>query len=111
MSIISTPILTEKAALGMDKGLYVMIVERSATKKSIATELKHQLNLDVESVRIVNLPAKRVKFKRVPGVQSARRKAYVQLKKGQKLPGFELPKEVKSEARNSKSEINSNDKK
>lgn len=93
MNVISGPILTEKAALGLDKGLYVMMVERSATKNSIASELKTQFDLDAVSVRIVNLPAKRVKFKRIPGVQPVRRKAYVQLKSGQKLPGFELPKQ------------------
>ncbi|MEK7171110.1 MAG: 50S ribosomal protein L23 [Patescibacteria group bacterium] len=100
MNVISRPILTEKAALGLDKGLYVMIVERSATKNSIASELKTQYNLDAVSVRIVNLPAKRVKFKRIPGVQSARRKAYVQLKSGQKLPGFELPKQKEEKEKN-----------
>ncbi len=97
MNLISSPILTEKAALGMDRGLYVMTIDRSATKNSITTEMKKQFDLDVVSVRIVNLPAKRVKFKRLPGVQTARRKAYVQLKKGQKLPGFELPKQNKQE--------------
>lgn len=97
MNVIIGPILTEKAALGLDKGLYVMMVERSATKNSIASELKTQFNLDAVSVRIVNLPAKRIKFKRIPGVQSARCKAYVQLKSGQKLPGFELPKQEKND--------------
>ena len=97
MNLISSPILTEKAALGMDRGLYVMTIDRSATKNSITTEMKKQFDLDVVSVRIVNLPAKKVKFKRLPGVQTARRKAYVQLKKGQKLPGFELPKQNKQE--------------
>lgn len=98
MSMITSPILTEKAALGMDRGLYVMTVDRKATKRSITTEIKHQFDLDVVSVRIVNLPAKRVKFKRLPGVQTARRKAYVQLKKGQKLQGFELPKQKEDKA-------------
>ena len=98
MNLISSPILTEKAALGMDRGLYVMTIDRSATKNSITTEMKKQFDLDVVSVRIVNLPAKRVKFKRLPGVQTARRKAYVQLKKGQKLPGFELPKQKEDKA-------------
>ena len=76
----------------MAKGLYVLMVEKSATKQSIASELKKLFSLDVTGVRIVNLPAKRIKFKRRDGVQTARRKAYVQLKEGQKLPGFELPK-------------------
>ncbi len=98
MNLIISPILTEKAALGMDKGMYVLIVDRAATKRSIATVMKRQFNLDVVSVRIVNLPARRVKFKRLPGSQTARRKAYVQLKTGQKLPGFELPKQKEDQS-------------
>ena len=93
MSLIKTPILTEKAALGMDRGLYVLTVSGRATKKTIKSEFKRTFGLDVISVRIVNLPAKLIKFKRVSGTQPVRRKAYVQLKSGQKLPGFELPKE------------------
>ncbi len=101
MSLIKTPLLTEKAALGMDRGLYVMIVDRAATKQSIKSAMKQQFDLDVVSVRIVNLPAKLVKFKRIPGVQAPRRKAYVQLKTGQKLPGFELPKQKTPENKES----------
>jgi ribosomal protein L23 len=92
MTVLISPILTEKAAQQMSTGLYVMTVSTDATKNSIAQELKKELNLDAVSVRIVNLPAKDVKFKRRPGTQPARRKAYIQLAKGQKLPGFELPK-------------------
>lgn len=93
MTTIITPLLTEKAALGMDNGLYVFGVNARTNKKIIAAELKKAHNIDAVSVRIVNLPSKSVKFRKVSGTQAIRRKAYVQLKKGQKLPGFELPKE------------------
>jgi len=96
MNLIKTPILTEKAALGMGKGLYVILVDPSATKPAIVSEIKHQFDLDVISIRVVNSPAKKVKFKRIPGFQPSRRKAYIQLKEGQKLPGFELPKQEKA---------------
>lgn len=95
MNLIKTPILTEKAALGMDRGLYVLLVDPAATKGAIADEMKRNFNLDVISVRVVNSKAKKVKFKRKPGVQASSRKAYVQLKEGQKMPGFELPKQEK----------------
>src|SRR3989344_136698 len=91
--VLYAPLLTEKAAQAMDSGLYVISVSENATKKSIRQEFKTNFDLDVVSVRIVNLPAKQIKFKRIPGTQPARRKAYVQLKKGQKLPGFELRKQ------------------
>jgi len=93
MSTIITPLLTEKAALKMDSGLYVFAVTDRANKKTIAAELKKDHGIDAVSVRVVNLPAKMVKFRKITGTQPIRRKAYVQLKKGQKLPGFELPKQ------------------
>lgn len=93
MSIIRRPLLTEKSALGMDRGLYVLEVAPKATKQSVSQLLKKLFDVDAKSVRIVNLPAKKVTFKRIKGEQVRRRKAYVQLAKGQKLPGFELPKD------------------
>lgn len=91
--IITKPLLSEKSALKMDQGLYVLLVDQTATKTQIKHELKKLYNVDAISIRIVNLPAKRVSFKRQPGVQPVRHKAYVQLKPKQILPGFELPKE------------------
>ncbi len=92
MKTIISPILTEKSVLNIDKGLYVFAVTIDATKTSIADALKKLYEVDAVSVRIVNLPAKKVNFKRKPGVRSVRRKAYVQLAAKQLIPGFELPK-------------------
>jgi len=93
MSVIISPLLTEKSAAQMDTGLYVLRVMSSATKTEISSEIKRHFDLDVVSVRIVNLPSKIVTFKRRKGVRGEVKKAYIQLKKGQKLPGFELPKQ------------------
>ena len=41
--------------------------------------------------------AKKVTFKRRPGIRSARRRAYVQLAPKQQIPGFELPKKSKED--------------
>jgi len=93
MSTIISPLLTEKAALNLDNGLYVLEVADRANKKTIAADLKKMHNIDTVSIRVVNLPRKSVKFRKLTGIQAATKKAYVQLKKGQKLPGFELPKQ------------------
>ncbi len=93
MNTIISPILTEKSVLNLDKGLYVLSVAPAATKTSIADTLKKLYDVDAINVRIVNLPAKKVNFKRKPGVRSVRRKAYVQLAAKQQIPGFELPKQ------------------
>lgn len=99
---IISPVMTEKSVKSLDTGLYVFTIESRATKNSIADSLKKLYNVDVTSVRIVNLPAKKVKFKRIPGVRSARRRAYVQLAAKQQIPGFELPK--KKDAKEDKKE-------
>lgn len=93
MAIIISPVMTEKSVLRMDSGLYVFNVERSATKTSIANELKKLHDVDAVSVRIVNLPAQKTSFKRRPGIRTARRHAYIQLAPKQQIPGFELPKQ------------------
>lgn len=98
MNLIYAPLLTEKVAQSLDSGQYVLTIADTATKQSIRQELKRSFDLEAISIRIVNLPAKKVKFKRIPGIQAGRRKAYVQLKKGQKLPGFELPKQKEEKA-------------
>ncbi len=89
MHRIIQPYLTEKSAATIDKGLYVFLIEKNANKTTVAKELKSLYDVTALSVRIVNLPAKKVNFKRRPGVRPMIRKAYVQLPPKQKIPGFE----------------------
>ena len=99
MNTVKHPILTEKSALSMDKGLYVFAVTDRANKSTVTKDLHELYNVDAVSVRIVNLPAKKVSFKRVKGLRSIRRKAYVQLKAKQQIPGFEaLKQDMKKQA-------------
>lgn len=97
MNNIISPVLTEKSAANIGEGLYVFAVTRNATKTAIAKDLKNLYDVTAVSVRIVNLPAKRVNFKRKPGIRSARRKAYVQLAPKQKIAGFEVQKDDKAD--------------
>lgn len=90
------PILSEKTAQGMSRGLYVFRISNRATKNSLKSELKTLYNVDVTGIRIVNLPVRKITFRRKSGQRAARRKAYIQLKAGQSIPGFELKKENKS---------------
>lgn len=95
MKSIISPLLTEKSAADISKGLYVFYVTKESNKTTIAQELKVLYDVTPTSVRIVNLPAKNVTFKRVKGVQGVRRKAYVQLPAKTTIPGFEVLKENK----------------
>lgn len=93
MKSIIAPVMTEKSVKSLDTGLYVFAVVTNSTKSSIKDALKKFYDVDAVSIRIVNLPAKKVSFKRRPGVRSVRRRAYVQLAPKQQIPGFELPKQ------------------
>lgn len=97
MSIIR-PLLTEKSADKIDQGLYVFTLDARANKKTVIAEIKATYDVTPTSVRIVNLPAKQVNFKRRKGTQSVRRKAYVQLPPKSVIPGFEVLKEKEVKA-------------
>jgi len=90
MKCLKSPQISEKSMSKVADGQYAFNVYPTATKNAIADELEKTFKVNVEKVRIVNLPAKRTNFKRVKGVQARRSKAYIWLKKGQKLPGFEI---------------------
>ncbi len=103
-SSLIAPYLSEKSAQHMSAGLYVFTVSRDATKTTVRQELKKTYNVDAIGVRIVNLPAQKVRFKNRAGIRNARRKAYIQLKPKQVITGFEsLLEKDKKEAQVDKS--------
>lgn len=90
-SVLRGPRITEKAAISADKNnVYVFEVEKRATKRSIAASIKEAYKVTPLGVRIVNVKPKKV-F--VRGKQRGRKhtfvgaikKAYVELKKGDKI--------------------------
>ncbi|MDP2642150.1 MAG: 50S ribosomal protein L23 [bacterium] len=85
-SVLLRPRITEKAALGADKsGVYVFEVSKSATKKSIAASVHEAYGVTPEKVRVAAIPLKRVVVRGKRGVKSGGKKAYVYLKKGDKI--------------------------
>ncbi len=83
--VIIKPRVTEKAVLGSEKGIYVFKVHPSANKSSVKMAIKEMYKVTPVSVNIVNLPAKRVFVRGRAGKKSAVKKAYVFLKKGDKI--------------------------
>lgn len=102
MLTIIKPLLTEKSAAKMGEGLYVLRVTDSATKTTIVQDLASMYNVEAISVRVVNMPARQIRFRGRKGTQGAFKKAYVQLKKGQELPGFEVKKEEEKKPKKTK---------
>ncbi|PIQ66319.1 MAG: 50S ribosomal protein L23 [Candidatus Zambryskibacteria bacterium CG11_big_fil_rev_8_21_14_0_20_42_18] len=86
VSVLLRPRITEKAALGVDKlNVYVFEVTKDATKKSISTSVHGAYGITPTKVRVVSLPAKKVFVRGKRGIKSGVKKAYVYLKKGDKI--------------------------
>ena len=80
------PRITEKAAIGADKSnVYVFEVTKEANKRSIAASVRTAYKVIPTKVNIVTIPAKKVFVRGKRGVKSGSKKAYVYLKKGDKI--------------------------
>jgi len=85
-NVLLAPRITEKAAIGADKSnVYVFEVMPSATKKSISASVFEVYGKKPIKVRVLTIPSKRVFVRGKRGVKSGGKKAYVYLKKGDKI--------------------------
>lgn len=85
-SVLISPHITEKAALSADKSnVYVFKVMPTATKVSIAASVKAAYKVTPVKVRVTQIADKRVFVRGKHGVKRGGKKAYVTLKKGDKI--------------------------
>lgn len=84
-ALIQKPITSEKATDLKELGQYVFLVKSSATKNEIKKAVKAMYKVDVQSVHIINSPAKVKRFRGLAVKQGGRKKAVVTLKEGQKI--------------------------
>lgn len=97
--IVKNPVITEKSMKMADKGIYTFVVASSANKPQIAKFVAEKFNVQVVSVKTVNVKGKTKMQRRVRGTYqtSGYKKAMVQVGKGQKIGIFEAT-DIKSEA-------------
>lgn len=83
--MLKRPHITEKGNLLGAENVYTFVVDKRATKQSVAKEVMDTYKVKVIGVRVVNLPGKakmsRGKHGRTPGIK----KVYVKLGKGDKV--------------------------
>lgn len=85
-NVLLRPRITEKAALAADKnGVYVFEVAKDANKNSIKASVKAVYGVTPRMVRVATIPSKAVFFRGKRGVKTGGKKAYVYLKKGDKI--------------------------
>lgn len=76
------PRITEKAAYGAEKNVFVFNVTKDANKIQIKKAIKDQYKVTPTKIAIVVAKPKNVMFRGKPGKKSGFKKAYVYLKKG-----------------------------
>lgn len=94
--ILKRPIITEKALNQSVLGKYIFEVDRRATKTEIKKAIKNAFDVEVVSVKVINIKGKTRRFgrKRTQIKLSDWKKAIIQLAPGQKIDIFTVPGEV-----------------
>ncbi len=95
-TLILKPRLSEKTYAQSEDRVYVVEVDKSVNKHSVARAVKQQFEVEVKSVRIANIKGKAKqtrsltgkKYLNSKGKRSDVKKAYVTLKEGHSLPFF-----------------------
>ena len=84
--VLLSPRMTEKSTrLGEGSNQYVFRVTNDSNKKEIKDAVEKLFEVNVESVRIVNVKGKSKTFKLRAGKRNDWKKAYVVLKDGQEI--------------------------
>ena len=82
--VLLSPRVTEKTTLvGENSNQYVFHVVNDASKKEVKGAVELLFEVNVESVRIVNVKGKNKSFRMRPGKRSDWKKAYVRVQEGQ----------------------------
>ena len=84
--VLLNPRVTEKTArVGEDSNQYVFQIASDASKAEVRAAVEALFEVNVESVRIVNVKGKSKAFKMRPGKRNDWKKAYVRVQEGQSL--------------------------
>ena len=85
--VLINPRITEKATIGIEKGVYVFDVSPHSNKRQVTQAIRQVYNVNPRKVHITKVSSKNVKNKRtgMKGVKSGGKKAYVYLKKGDNI--------------------------
>jgi large subunit ribosomal protein L23 len=87
--VIVAPVVSEKSTIARGNSIYVFRVLKGATKTQIKCAIKLAFGVDVKSVNTTQVRGKTRIMGRSIGRTASWKKAYVQLKKGQKIKELE----------------------
>lgn len=87
--IIQSPVISEKAYAGMERGVYSFWVSPKATKSEIKNAVQKAFDVKVVGISTMNVPGKRKRVGKFIGQRNDRKKAIVRLAEGQKIEALE----------------------
>ena len=88
--IIKRPLITEKTTALVEEGKYTFEVMQGVNKVEIKNAVEKLFNVDVVSVKVINVRKKPRRVGQHSGFTAAVRKAIVTLAEGQTLDVFEI---------------------
>ncbi len=84
-NILMRPHITEKATVSSEKSVYVFQISPKSTKREVERAFKEKYKVTPVKVSTVTIPAKNVFVRGKKGLKSGYKKAYIYLKKGEKI--------------------------
>lgn len=101
-TITLKPVVTEKSVDLASRQVYTFVVPTNSNKIEITRALKEYFKVDAVAVRTTTTKGKVKRFKSVKGRRVDIKKAYITLKKGQKIAIFEAEPEAKEDKKSAK---------
>jgi large subunit ribosomal protein L23 len=83
--MIHGPRITEKAAVGAEKGIYTFNVSENANKNEVKKAIKLIYGFTPKSVAIISIKEKKIVRRGIKGTKKGGKKAVVYMKKGDKI--------------------------
>jgi len=83
--VLRSPRITEKASMVSEKNVYVFEVATWANKNQIGRAVKEFYKVEPINIRTTVIPKKKVNRRGRLGIKKGGKKAYVELKKGDKI--------------------------
>jgi len=81
--VLVAPVVTEKSTHAAEQGGQVVFhVIPSATRNDVKSAIEQAFEVEVESVKILNVKGKSKRFGKSIGKRNDRKKAYIRLKEG-----------------------------
>jgi len=85
LEIIKAPVITEKSEDAKQNGKYTFKVDPKANKFEIKNAVEKLFNVEVTSIRTINVKPKKRRVGRYTGLTNRTKKAIVTLKEGQTI--------------------------